>query len=98
MAIARRSRIGWLLGSVAVVFVGGLVAVVAWHCVPPDSGGAGNHDNRVRKQEVQFTSGGNTVADVLGALSDNVLRFIVDSATKIPSAPASPPKATEPAE
>jgi hypothetical protein len=65
MAIARRSRIGWLLGSVAVTCVGGLVAVVAWRCIPPDSTGAGNHDKRFREQEVQFTSGGNTLAGVL---------------------------------
>jgi pimeloyl-ACP methyl ester carboxylesterase len=65
MATARRSRIGWLLGSVAVAFVGGLVAAVAWRCIPPDSTGAGNQDYRFREQEVQFMSGGNTLAGVL---------------------------------
>jgi hypothetical protein len=62
MAIARRSRIGWLLGIVAAACVGCLVAVVAWRCIPPEGSSAGNHANRVREQEVQFTSGGNTLA------------------------------------
>jgi pimeloyl-ACP methyl ester carboxylesterase len=65
MAMARRSRIGWLFGSVAVACAGSLVAVLAWRCMPSGSTGGGNHDNRIREQEVQFTSGGNALAGIL---------------------------------